>query len=129
MFKHEELNLLIFIVLVLLQLLGLVGLLTRFHPLYLSIMLPLFFWGGISTTLYLHRYLTHRGFEMPESLKFIFATGSAVTLAGHPFMCVGDFPSHHFKSVTGEDIHTPLPGFPFAPMMRLVSNPRGFPEG
>ena len=81
MFKHEKLNLLIFVVLVALQLLGVVGLLTSFKLFYLPIMIPLFFWGGISTTLYLHRYLTHRGFEMPEWLKFVFATGTAVTLA------------------------------------------------
>ena len=65
MFKHEKLNLLIFIALIVLQLLGVIGLLTRFHLSYLPIMLPLFFWGGMSTTLYLHRYLTHRGFEIP----------------------------------------------------------------
>ena len=40
MFKHEKLNLLIFIVLVALQVLGVIGLLTRFHLFYLAIMLP-----------------------------------------------------------------------------------------
>ncbi len=84
MFKHEKLQLLIFIVLIGLQVLGVLGLLHRFHLSYLPVMLVVFFWGGISTTLYLHRYLTHRGFEMPEWLKFLFATGSAVTLAGDP---------------------------------------------
>ncbi len=125
MFKHEKLNLLIFIVLVLLQLLGVVGLLTRFHPFYLSIMIPLFFWGGISTTLYLHRYLTHRGFEMPEWLKFIFATGSAVMLAGDPVTWVGDHRYHHLKSDTDEDIHSPVHGFPYAHMMWLIRKPLG----
>src|SRR5438105_3840138 len=104
MFKHEKLNLLIFIVLLLLQLLGVVGLLTRFHPFYLFIIIPLFFWGGISTTLYLHRYLTHRGFEMPEWLKFILATGSAVVLAGDPVTWVGDHRYHHLKSDTDASI-------------------------
>src|SRR5947199_8944156 len=98
MFKHEKLNLFIFIVLVALQLFGVIGLLTRFHVSYLPIMLALFSWGGLSTTLYLHRYLTHRGFEMPEWLKFIFATGSAVLLAGNPVMWVEDHRSHHHKS-------------------------------
>src|SRR5437879_13832481 len=80
MFKHEKLNLLIFIVLVALQLLGVIGLLTRFQLSYLPIMLTLFFWGGMSTTLYLHRYVTHRGFEMRDWLKFIFASGPAVVV-------------------------------------------------
>jgi len=120
MFKHEKLNLLIFVVLILLQLLGVIGLLTRFHPFYLFIMIPLFFWGGISTTLYLHRYLTHRGFEMPEWIKFIFASGSAVMLAGDPVTWVGDHRYHHLKSDTDEDIHSPVHGFPYAHMMWLI---------
>src|SRR3954464_14610032 len=128
MFKHEKLNLLIFVVLIALQLLGLIGLLTSFQPFYLAIIIPLFFWGGIRTTLYLHRYLTHRGFEMPEWLKFIFATGSAVTLAGDPVMWVGDHRYHHLKSDTDEDIHSPIHGFPYAHMMWLVRKPRGFRE-
>src|SRR5207247_8554434 len=98
MFKPEKLNLLSFIGLIVLQLLCVIGLLTRFHLSYLPIMLPLFFWGGMSTTLYLHRYLTHRGFEMPEWLKFLFANGSAVVLAGDPVTWVGDHRYHHLKS-------------------------------
>ena len=42
---------------------------------------------------------------MPEWLKFFFATGSAVTLAGDPVMWVGDHRYHHLKSDTDEDIH------------------------
>jgi stearoyl-CoA desaturase (delta-9 desaturase) len=112
MFKHEKFNLLIFIVLVVLQLLGVIGLLTRFQLSYLPIMLTLFLWGGLSTTLYLHRYLTHRGFEMREWLKFLLANGSAVMLAGDPVTWVGDHRFHHLKSDTDEDIHSPLHGFP-----------------
>src|SRR5207247_10448142 len=90
MFKNEKLNLFIFIVLVALQLFGVVGLLTRFRVSYLPIMLGLFFWGGLSTTLYLHRYLTHRGFEMPDWLELILATGTAVVLVGDVVSGVGD---------------------------------------
>ena len=128
MFKHEKLNLLIFVVLIALQLLGVIGLLTRFQPFYLPIMLTLFFWGGLSTTLYLHRYLTHRGFEMREWLKFLLANGPAVTLAGDPVTWVGDHRFHHLKSDTDEDIHSPLHGFPYAHMMWLIRKPQGFRE-
>src|SRR5947199_3521756 len=128
MFKHEKLNLLIFIVLVALQLLGLIGLRTRFQLSYLPIMLTLFFSGGTSTTLYLHRYLTHRGFEMREWLKFLFANGSAVVLAGDPVTWVGDHRYHHLKPDTDEDILSPLHGFPHAHMMWLIRKPPGFRE-
>src|ERR1700694_682174 len=97
MFKREKIQFFIFLVLIGLQVLGLVGLLTRFHLSYLPVMVVLFFWGGISTTLYLHRYLTHRGFEMPEWLKFLFASGSAVTLPGGPVMWGGGHPYTTFE--------------------------------
>ena len=110
MFKDEKLNLFLFIVLVGLQILGVVALWIRFQWTYLPIMLTIYFWAGISTTLYLHRYLTHRGFEMPAWLKFFFATGSAVALAGDPVTWVGDHRYHHLKSDTDEDIHSPVHG-------------------
>ena len=65
---------------------------------------------------------------MPEWLKFLFATGSAVTLAGDPVMWVGDHRYHHLKSDTEEDIHSPIHGFPYAHMMWLVRKPPGFRE-
>jgi sn-1 stearoyl-lipid 9-desaturase len=126
MFKHDKLNLFLFIVLVGLQVLGFVALCTEFEWIYLPIMLAVYFWAGISTTLYLHRYLTHRGFEMPGWLKFFFATGSAVALSGDPVTWVGDHRYHHLKSDTNEDIHSPVHGFPYAHMMWLVRKPPGF---
>jgi len=126
MFKHEKVQLFIFAVLIGLQVLGLIGLLHRFQISYLPVMIAIFFVGGISTTLYLHRYLTHRGFEMPEWLKFCFATGSALVLSGDPVMWVGDHRYHHLKSDTDEDIHSPVHGFPYAHMMWLVRKPPGF---
>ena len=87
-----------------------------------------YLWAGFSTTLYLHRYLTHRGFEMPGWLKFFFATGSAVALSGDPVTWVGDHRYHHLKSDTDEDIHSPIHGFPYAHMMWLVRKPPGFRE-
>ncbi|HEV3408851.1 MAG TPA: hypothetical protein VG095_01035, partial [Chthoniobacterales bacterium] len=106
MFKHDKLNLWLFLVLVGLQVLGLVALCTQFKWTYLPVMIGIYVWGGLSTTLYLHRYLTHRGFEMPEWLKFFFATGSAVVLSGDPVTWVGDHRYHHLKSDTEEDIHS-----------------------
>src|ERR1044072_2080490 len=82
MFKNEKLNVAIFLILIGLQVLGVAALVTRFQWQYLPIMLAMYLWGGISTTLCLHRYLTHRGFEMPAWLTFFFATGSAVALSG-----------------------------------------------
>ena len=81
MFKNEKFNIAIFTILVLLQALGVAAVWTRFQLFYLPIMFGIYLWIGLGTTLYLHRYLTHRGFEMPGWLKFIFALGSAIGLS------------------------------------------------
>jgi stearoyl-CoA desaturase (delta-9 desaturase) len=126
MFKNEKINLVVFIALIAIQVLGVVALWTKFQIAYLPVMLAVYFWGGLSTTLYLHRYLTHRGFEMPAWLTFLFASGSAIVLSGDPVTWVGDHRYHHLKSDTDEDIHSPLHGFPYAHMMWLVRKPPGF---
>jgi fatty-acid desaturase len=128
MFKHDKLNLFLFLTLIGLQLLGIAALWTAFKMSYLPVMFAIYFCCGVSTTLYLHRYLTHRGFEMPGWLKFIFATNSAVVLSGDPVTWVGDHRYHHLKSDTDEDIHSPLHGFPYAHMMWLVRKPPEFRE-
>ena len=128
MFKNEKFNIAIFTILILLQALGVAAVWTRFQLYYLPIMLGIYFWIGLGTTLYLHRYLTHRGFEMPGWLKFIFATGSAIGLSGDPVTWVGDHRFHHLKSDTEEDIHSPRHGFPYAHMMWLIRKPPSFRE-
>ena len=128
MFKNEKINIVIFSILVVLQLLGVAAVWTRFHLSYLPIMAVIYLWIGLGTTLYLHRYLTHRGFEMPGWLKFIFATGSAIGLSGDPVTWVGDHRFHHLKSDTEEDIHSPRHGFPYAHMMWLIRKPPSFRE-
>jgi stearoyl-CoA desaturase (delta-9 desaturase) len=65
---------------------------------------------------------------MPEWLKFLLATGSAVTLAGDPVTWVGDHRYHHLKSDTDEDIHSPVHGFPYAHMMWLDSKTARIPR-
>lgn len=128
MFKNEKFNIGIFSILVLLQILGVAAIWTRFQLAYLPIMLVIYLWIGLGTTLYLHRYLTHRGFEMPGWLLFLFASGSAIGLSGDPVTWVGDHRYHHLKSDTDEDIHSPRHGFPYAHMMWLIRKPPSFRE-
>src|SRR5580765_1598720 len=128
MFKNEKFNIAIFTILVVLQLLAVAALWTRFQLVYLPVRAGVYLWMGFGTTLYLHRYLTHRGFEMPGWLKFFFAAGSAIGLSGDPVTWVGDHRFHHLKSDTEEDIHSPLHGFPYAHMMWLIRKPDGFRE-
>jgi len=126
MFKKDKIDVFLLIILVVIQIAGVFALAQHFQWFYLWIMIPIYMWGCFSTTLYLHRYLTHRGLEMPAWLKFFWAMGSAVSLSGDPVTWVGDHRYHHLKSDTDEDIHSPLHGFPYAHMMWLVRKPESF---
>jgi stearoyl-CoA desaturase (delta-9 desaturase) len=102
-----------------------VGVMTLFHVLavaaffvapfqlhYLPVMLGMYLWMGMATTLYLHRCLTHRALETTGWLKFLFCLGAAVGQQGDPVTWVGHHRWHHAKSdKPGEDVHTPKDGF------------------
>ena len=51
MFKNEKINVILFASLIGLQVLGVIALWTRFQWHYLPIMVAVYFWGGLSTTL------------------------------------------------------------------------------
>jgi hypothetical protein len=126
MFKNEKLNVTLFISLIALQVLGIAALWTKFQWHYLPIMIAMYFWAGISTTLYLHRYLTHRGFEMPGWLKFFFATGSAGRAFRRPRHLGGGSPLPSPQVRYGRRHPQPDPRVPYAHMMWLVRKPHGF---
>lgn len=77
---------------------------------YLPLMVLAYLWFGFSVTLYLHRALAHRGLELPIPLRFVFAMGAAVGLAGDPVGWVGFHRHHHQVSETEDDIHSPRHG-------------------
>jgi fatty-acid desaturase len=82
-----------------------------FHWHYLPVMALFYVWMGLSTGLYLHRYLAHRSFEMAMPLQFLFALGSALTFMRSPFWWAGQHRVHHQKSDQPGDVHSPRDGF------------------
>ncbi|MEB3223353.1 MAG: fatty acid desaturase [Candidatus Sericytochromatia bacterium] len=62
---------------------------------------------GFATTLYLHRHLTHRAFELAEPLRFLGAIAAVAGLGGDPVGWVGDHRHHHQLAETPEDVHSP----------------------
>jgi len=74
---------------------------------YLPVAIAFYLWFGFSVTLYLHRHLTHRGFEMAEPLRFLGAVGAVVGLSGDPVGWVGDHRHHHRASDATNDLHSP----------------------
>ncbi|MBU6427952.1 MAG: acyl-CoA desaturase [Cyanobacteria bacterium REEB65] len=95
--------------------LGIVALLTQpFKLAFLPVMVAIYLWLGFSVTLYLHRHLTHKSFELNAFLKFFYAMGSAVGFAGDPVGWVSHHRHHHKHSDTIHDVHSPRYGFWFS---------------
>ena len=128
MFKKNRWNLPIAFVLLGIQSLGVVAILQEFHWYYLPIMGVVYVWLGFGTTFYLHRLLCHRSFETQGWIKFFFAIGSAIGLAGNPSAWVGTHRYHHLKSDTKDDPHSPLEGLPYAHLVWLFKRPKAFEE-
>ncbi|MEB3237662.1 MAG: acyl-CoA desaturase [Candidatus Sericytochromatia bacterium] len=103
--------------------LGLAGLALPWSARDAWVALAMYLWMGFSVTLYLHRYLTHRGFEMKEPLGFLFAMGSAVGLSGDPVGWVSHHRHHHKASDTENDLHSPRHGLLHAHMKWFLREP------
>jgi len=77
---------------------------------YVGLGLAVFMWASLSTGLYMHRCLTHRGLVLARPLCWFFSLGSAVALGGTPIMWVGVHRQHHAHADTDDDPHAPRHG-------------------
>lgn len=68
-------------------------------------------WMGLGITAFYHRKLTHKGFDCPKWLEYIFVTGGYLSMQGAPIPWVYVHKLHHRYSDTYKDPHTPLKGF------------------
>jgi stearoyl-CoA desaturase (delta-9 desaturase) len=110
--KHHPIRWGTLAVLAVFHLLALAAFFTPFQWHFLPVMIGMYLWMGMATTVYLHRGLTHRALEMAGWLKFVFCLGAAVGQQGDPVGWVGHHRRHHAKSDRpGEDVHTPKDGF------------------
>jgi len=107
MLKEAHLNPWVIVFLGTAQLLGLSAFTQPFHLGYLPIMIGMYLWLGFSVTFYLHRYLTHKGFETIGLIKFLGALGAVTGLSGDPVGWVGDHRHHHRASDKENDLHSP----------------------
>lgn len=105
--RRSPLNLGILVGLGSAQLLALTALTQPFKLHYLPIMLGMYLWLGFSVTFYLHRYLTHRGFETVGWIKLLGALGAVIGLSGDPVGWVGDHRHHHRATERPNDLHSP----------------------
>jgi sn-1 stearoyl-lipid 9-desaturase len=73
----------------------------------------LFHWitGGLGITLGFHRMLTHRSFQLPKPLEYLFAFCGVLACQGGIIDWVGTHRIHHLHSDTAEDPHDSNKGF------------------
>lgn len=82
-----------------------------FELYYLALGAALYTWGALSTTLFLHRTLAHKGLVLAAPLRAFFALGTAISLGGDPVVWVGIHRRHHASSDGPDDPHDPARGF------------------
>jgi stearoyl-CoA desaturase (delta-9 desaturase) len=90
--------------------LAIVALRFPFKWAYLPIMIGLYLWMGFGISLYLHRYLAHRSFEMAEPLKVFLALGTALGMMRNPVWWAGQHRIHHRRADRPGDVHSPREG-------------------
>lgn len=73
-----------------------------------------YLWFGYASSLYYHRYLTHRGFEMVKPLQIFYLLGGLIGLGGSPVDWVAIHRYHHQNSDTDKDVHSPKDGWRYS---------------
>ncbi|CAN7027157.1 unnamed protein product [Brassica oleracea var. botrytis] len=69
---------------------------------------------GICITLSYHRNLSHRSFDLPKWLEYLFAYGGVLAFQGDPIEWVSNHRYHHKHRDTQRDPHSPIQGFWFS---------------
>ncbi|CAH8358266.1 unnamed protein product [Eruca vesicaria subsp. sativa] len=67
--------------------------------------------NGICITLCYHRNLSHRSFDLPKWLEYLFAYGGLLGFQGDPIEWVSNHRYHHKHCETERDPHSPTQGF------------------
>jgi len=109
---------------------GIVAYFVIFHALALLALFPFAFsWSAVALMLVLnwmtaslgiclgfHRYLTHRGMDLPKWLGYFFVFLGSLALENGPIKWVGQHRMHHAGSDTDKDPHSAKKGFWWAHM-------------
>ncbi|EOA33140.1 hypothetical protein CARUB_v10016482mg [Capsella rubella] len=72
--------------------------------------------NGICITFSYHRNLSHRSFDLPKWLEYLFAYGGVLAFQGDPIEWVSNHRYHHKHCETQRDPHSPTQGFWFSHM-------------
>jgi stearoyl-CoA desaturase (delta-9 desaturase) len=81
------------------------------RKLWVALAVAMYFAVGFSTIIGLHRLLSHRSFECPTWLEYLFVSVAAVTGQGSPLLWAANHRIHHAESDQPGDVHSPRRGF------------------
>lgn len=95
---------------------------------YVPIMIGIYTWLMLGNTLFLHRGLTHKSFEMTTPVKLFFIPAVFIGLLGDPAGWVAIHRHHHGTSDTANDFHSPRHGALFAHLIWAHKLPRELAE-
>ena len=88
----------------------------------LSLLIGLYVVTTLGIGIGFHRMLTHKGFEAPAPVRFVFLALGSMALEGPPIAWAATHLKHHAKSDKEGDPHSPLEGFWHAHMGWLFSH-------
>ena len=84
---------------------------------------------GFSTTIGLHRLLSHRSFECPRWLEYSLVTVAMLTGQGSPLLWVANHRIHHGRSDREGDVHSPRRrGFWYGHILWIIDDASTDPE-
>jgi len=106
----QSLNWLTTVVLVLLHLGAIAALFTFSWANLAATLFLLWFATGLGISMGYHRLHTHRSYQVPLALEYLFAVCGALTLEGGPIFWVATHRIHHQKSDQPGDPHSPRDG-------------------
>jgi stearoyl-CoA desaturase (delta-9 desaturase) len=92
------------------------------RPAHVALAVVTYFSIGFSTTIGLHRLLSHRSFQCSKWLEYLFVTFAMLTGQGSPLLWVANHRIHHGNSDREGDVHSPRRGFWYSHILWIVDD-------
>jgi fatty-acid desaturase len=92
------------------------------RPGLVALAVATYFLIGFSTTIGLHRLLSHRSFECPKWLEYALVTVAMLTGQGSPLLWVANHRIHHGRSDREGDVHSPRRGFWYGHILWIIDD-------
>jgi fatty-acid desaturase len=115
-------NYLVVVYLCLIHLIAVSAFFLPFRPGYFALAIFNYFFIGFSTTIGLHRLLSHRSFSCPKWMEYLLVTGAMLTGQGSPLLWVANHRIHHQHSDEMGDVHSPRRGFWYSHLLWIVDD-------